>query len=209
LSERGMGVRIPFPGEHPASSWPALRKTSGLCPSSGHDCQRTDPEEPFDLGMAPFQMLTGMRRVNEALGRSAKLEDLVTGIRVARPELRVVEQLHHAAFVLYDVAEAKALEFDCATRWKPATEVKEGSKTKCGKYFATVLNLNAPGNRGGTLALLWEKEGKDWKIVSYRAEPDAEEKEAPDLRADLAVGAIARVPGEPEQIAAAKEFVEA
>ena len=173
------------------------------------ECQRTDPDEPLDLGMAPFQMLAGMRQVNEKLGKAEKLEDVLTGIRVARPELRVIQQPHHAAFVLYDVAESKAREFDCANRGKPATEVPKGSKTRYGKYFATGLHINAPGNRGGTLALLWEKEGKNWKIVSYRAEPDASEVDAPDLRAAIEVGAIARVKGDPKQLAAAKDYLNA
>jgi hypothetical protein len=173
------------------------------------ECQRTDPEEPFDLGMAPFQMLAGMQRVNKALGKPAKLEDVLTGIRVARPELKVVEQPHHSAFVLYDVAESKALEFECSNRWKPSTEVKEGSKTNFGDYYATVFHLNAADNRGGTLALLWAKEGDNWKIVSYKVEPDTVEEHGPDLRAALAAGTIPRVPGKPEQIAAARDFLKA
>jgi hypothetical protein len=173
------------------------------------ECERTDPDEPLDVGMAPFQMLAGMRRVNEQLGKPEKLEDVLTGIRVARPELKVIQQPHHAAFVLYDVAESKALEFDCANRGKPATEVPKGSKTRFGKYFATGLHINAPGNRGGTLALLWEKEGKNWKIVSYKAEPDANENDAPDLRAPIEVGAVVRVTGDPKQLAAGKDFLKA
>lgn len=172
------------------------------------ECQRTDPAEPFDLGMAPFQMLTGMRRANEQLGKPARLEDVLTGIRVARRELKVVKQPHHAAFVLYEVAESKAFEFDCTNRWKPSTEVKKGSDSKFGDYFATGLHINATGNRGGRLILLWEKEGDNWRIVSYKAEPDPK-LEAPDLRAALAAGTIPRVSGNPEQIAAAHGFLKA
>jgi hypothetical protein len=170
-------------------------------------CMELETGEPLDVGMAPFQMLVGLRKVNEGLGSVMNLTDVMTGVRISDPELRVVEQPHHGSFVLYDAAESKAVAFDCANRGLPENEVPKGSKTRFGKYFGTVHYIRGPEGQGETVGLLWAKEDKSWKIIAYEAEPAADDSDIPDLRPAIAAGEITRVNGKPKQIEAAKGFL--
>ena len=170
-------------------------------------CMELETGEPLDMGMAPFQMLVGLRKVNEDLGSVVNLADVMTGIRISDPELKVVEQPHHSSFVLYEVAESKAQAFDCANRGLPENEVPKGSKTRFGKYFGTVYYIGGPEGQGETVGLLWAKEDKNWKIIAYEAEPAADDSDIPDLRPAIAAGEITRVSGKPEQIEAARGFL--
>jgi hypothetical protein len=154
-------------------------------------------------------MLVGMKRVNKTLGSVAALTDVAKGIRMFDPELRVVEQPHHEAFVLYDVPESRALKFECAYRGLPDSEVPQGSKTKYGDYYGTVFHISAPGRPGSTLALLWAKENGNWKVISWESEPETDQSDVPDLRTEVAAGANPRVQGKPEQIKAARDFLDA
>jgi len=170
-------------------------------------CMELETGEPLDMGMAPFQMLVGLRKVNEELGPVSDLKDVMRGVRIADPELRAVQQPHHGSFVLYQVAESKALAFDCANRGLPENEVPQGSKTRFGKYYGTVFFIKGPEGQGETLGLLWAKENKNWKIIAYEAEPETDTSEIPDIREAIAAGEILRVAGKPEQIEAAKGFL--
>ena len=170
-------------------------------------CMELETGEPLDMGMAPFQMLVGLRSVNEALGPVSDLSDVMTGMRVNEPELRAVEQPHHSSFVLYDVAESRALAFDCANRGLPENEVPQGSPNSFGKYFGSVFFMKGPKGQGETLALLWQKESGNWKIVAYESEPEASAADIPDLRTAIATGAVPRIKGNPAQIEASQGFL--
>ncbi|UCF39095.1 MAG: hypothetical protein JSU96_09770, partial [Acidobacteriota bacterium] len=194
------------------NSWLAEQKPEiamSYVSSRAFQCLSIDQEAELDLGMAPFQMLAGLKKVNQSLGTVSELTDVLTGIRIPDPELRVVRQKNHAAFVLYNVPESRALAFDCANRGLPANEVPKGSKTKYGKYFATVQHIQPKTGGGQSLALLWGKEGKDWKIISYLTEPVADEIDVPDLTEGIVTGESPTIEGDSAQIEAAAGFVEA
>jgi hypothetical protein len=177
--------------------------------SNAFECLERPTDEPLDAGMAPFQMLVGLKKSNEKLGKIENLTQIFTGIRVAQPDLRVVEQPYHSAFVLYDVPESRALEFICSNRGLPENEVPQGSRNRYGKYYATAMFIQAPNKPGETLAVLWTKENGYWKIISWESEPETDMSDVPDLRTPIVVGSVPRVQGKPEQISAAADFLDA
>jgi hypothetical protein len=173
-------------------------------------CIAYEEGEEIDTGMAPFRMLAGMRRANQLIGKVSSLDQVATGIRFANARARAVEQPYHQQFVLYQIAESLALEFQCGNRGLAADEIPEGSDTRFDKYFGAVLHLQAEEVRGETLALLWEKQKGAWKLISFEVEPQEDQAGVPDLReAAAAAGATLRVTGDENFITAAKGFVTA
>ena len=170
-------------------------------------CLTYEEGEEADTGMAPFQMLAGMRRANQMIGEISSLDEIATGIRIANTRARAVEQPYHQQFVLYKIAESLALEFQCGNRGLAADEIPEGSDSRFGKYFGAVLHLQAEEVRGETFALLWEKQEGAWKLISYEVEPGEDQAGVPDLRTPIAAGAALRVSGDEKLIEAAKGFL--
>ncbi len=134
-----------------------------------------------DRGMAPMHLLAGMRAVNEELGPQKSLEGLTLGVRLVDPSLKVVQQPHHAQFVLYSVPDDVVQTFDCAARTRLASETSVPARRKYGEYFGSVFHIKGPQGQGGTVALIWAKESGYWKIISYETEPNTKD-ETPDLR---------------------------
>ena len=171
------------------------------------ECRDEGPGESFDRGMAPFKMLAGMRSVNRQVGTVVRIGDVLLGIRVAESGLRVVQQPDHASFVLYQVSEARAIQFECENRGISELELPKGAGDRYGKYYATLFHLSSPTLQGETIALLWAKESGDWKIVAYETDPFGDESTTPDLRpAPVAAAAVTRVQGDPGFIQTSSEF---
>ena len=165
--------------------------------------------EPVDLGVAPFLMIQRMSAINDIIGKAESLEGISTAVSAKDPRLKRVQHPHDALFELFDVPEDMALAFDCASRDLPETQGKKGDPNKYGKYFASIFYLSAPsGRRSGTMGLLWTKENKIWRIVSYEVEPEEEAARVPDLRTAEALE-IKRVDGDPSFIQANLDFLNA
>jgi hypothetical protein len=163
----------------------------------------------IDYGMAPFRILTSMREVNDLVGEVESIESVAQGVRLSNPEMRVVAQPHHSSFVLYDVSESFALALDCGNRSLAPDEVPEGSSTIYGKHFVTVFHLKVSDTRGETLSLLWEREGRDWKIVAYEVEPEADTETIPDTRLMSGQDESLEVEADPQLIRASDGFLKA
>jgi hypothetical protein len=79
-----------------------------------------------------------------------------------------------------------------------------------GDYFGSIFYLKGAKGKGATVALLWAKENKYWKIVSYEVEPEGEDLNVPDLRsteAETAGPAVERIEGDPSFTKAARSFL--
>jgi hypothetical protein len=133
-------------------------------------CLAQDGDDPdaLDPGMAPFQLLVGLKAAHEAIGKREALEGLVVGVRLANPALRVVRQPHHAQFVVYSVPDDIAASFDCKSRLTLAEPKK--ARREYGNYFGATFFIN--GRKDYMLALLWGREKNYWRIVSWLAEPE-------------------------------------
>ena len=173
-----------------------------------YECLQLGQEEPIDHGMAPFIFLKGMADAKRAIGPKASLEEATVGVRLVDPSLRLIENPHHAQFVLYEIAEDVASSFECINRTAVVSEASESGSRRFGKYYGSILYIEGPG-RGDTLALLWEKENGVWKIVSYEVEPLGEDPDTPDLRPTETAETveIKRMDGDARLISVTEDFV--
>ena len=174
-------------------------------------CLAQDIDDPttFDRGMAPFQpdaAAEGARTTRS--GRTTSLEGLTVGVRLAYPALKVVQQPHHAQFVIYSVPDDIAARFDCESRLtigapKPAGRVY-------GRYYGAAFYVNATnGGKDHSMALLWAKDGGYWKIVSWQAEPIGEPGAEPDAApASTPAPTVASMKADPAFVAATKGFLD-
>jgi hypothetical protein len=87
----------------------------GYVSERAYACLGQDSENPsdFDRGMAPFQLMVNLKAAHDSLGQRSSLDGLVVGTRLTRPGLRVMQQPHHAQFVVYAVPDDIATAFDC------------------------------------------------------------------------------------------------
>jgi len=110
--------------------------------------------------------------------------------------------------VLYDVPEDIALKFQCGRDDDPEVLSRKDLSENYGKYFGSVFRLTTPKGEGGTIALLWAKEDKFWKIVSYKIEETLRAAaDLPDLRPPVTAAVKERVAGDPAFIAANNDFL--
>ena len=173
-----------------------------------YECLELEQEEPLDRGMAPFILMKGMADAKQVIGPKSSLAEATIGVRLVDPSLRLIENPHHAQFVLYDVAEDVASSFQCINRTEAVSQDSADRPRRFGKYYGSIFYLEGPA-RGDTLALLWEKENGIWKIVSYEVEPAGEEIDTPDLRPTEPTEAveIQRTDGDARFISVTEDFV--
>ncbi len=173
-------------------------------------CLELKQGEAVDRGMAPFILLKGMRAVNKELGKRSSLKGTIVGVRLKDPELKVVEQPHNGQFVLFDVPNNVAATFECANRLHPEEALRKRTPPKrYGKYFGAVFKIEAPRGSSEVIALLWTKEKRYWKLVSYEVEVVPGFDDVPDLTqasAPLPAVKLETVDGDPALIRATRDF---
>lgn len=169
-----------------------------------YECLQLEQEDPVDYGMAPFALMTAMADIRAALGRPSSLEEAAIGVRLVEPGLRVVESPHHAQVVLYRVSDELAASFECKSRTVAVVRPPSDRPPRFGGYYGSIFYVRGPVT-GSTVALLWEKEGGVWKIVSYELEPEGEDPHVPDIRptANVEVG---RTEGDDRFISVTEDF---
>jgi hypothetical protein len=174
----------------------------GYVSERAYACLALNADDPstVDRGMAPFQLLTNLKAAHDTLGKRTSLDGLVVGVRLTMPALKVVQQPHHAQFVLYSVPDDVAAAFDCETRLAPGGAKKPARQY--GNYFGSTFFVD--GHPDERVALLWAKENGYWKIVSWTTGVD-------DARAPVVADAvtITRVKADPGFAAAAHDFLQA
>jgi hypothetical protein len=165
-------------------------------------CLAQDVDNPadFDRGMAPFLLMGNLKAAHDSLGVHNTLNGLVVGTRLSRPGLRVVQQPHHAQFVIYDVPDDIAAAFDCESRLTPG-DAKTIKRTY-GNYFGSTFFV--AGRRDVPVALLWRKQEGYWKIVSWQTGSD-DDTNAPAPEA-VPVPTITRIAADASLVQAAHDF---
>ena len=161
--------------------------------------QNADDPSAVDRGMAPFQLLTNLKAAHDTLGQRTSLEGLIVGVRLATPALKVVQQPHHAQFVLYSVPDDVAAAFDCETRLTPGGARKPARQY--GNYFGATFFVD--GHADQRVALLWGKDNGYWKIMSWAT--GVEDARAP-VAADNVI--ITRVKADTGFATAAQAFLQ-
>jgi hypothetical protein len=138
----------------------------GYVSERAYACLAQDSENPsdFDRGMAPLQLMVNLKAAHDSLGQRSSLDGLVVGTRLTRPGLRVMQQPHHAQFVVYAVPDDIATAFDCESRLTPGDP--KNIKRAYGNYFGATFYV--AGRRDVPVAFLWGKENGYWKLVSWQ-----------------------------------------
>jgi hypothetical protein len=175
----------------------------GYVSERAYACLAQDREDPtdFDRGMAPYQLMIRLRDAHQTLGTHTSLEGLTRGVRYTRPGLKVVNQPHHAQFVIYSAPDDVAAAFDCESRLTVSDPKK--ARQKYGNYYGATFNVGA--RKDQTVALLWGKENGYWKIVSWQTGADERDTPVPD---PPPVSKIVRIPADTSLVQAARDFLE-
>jgi hypothetical protein len=183
----------------------------GYVSDRAYACMAQDADDPttFDRGMAPFRLMNNLAAAKEALGPQTSLDNVIAGVRLTNPALKVVTQPHHSQFVLYSVPDDIAAGLDCQNQLSLGRP--DRAARVYGTYFGAVFYAAGRGGplagKGTSVALLWAREGGYWKIVSWKAEPEDDDAPAPS-RAGAARAPAPTATAEPGLIGAAKGFLE-
>ena len=174
-------------------------------------CMELERGVPVDRGMARFQMLRAMQAVNQKFGKVGRLSEAVRGVSLNGPRGKVVTQPHHAEFVLYDVREDLAEQFDCENRLHPElVDQKKARSTDFGEFIGAVFQLKNPSITGEIVATLWAKEKGVWTLVAYDVEPEISGGTiASSMPAAPEAAPLPVVEGDPDMRRAAADFLQA
>ncbi len=167
----------------------------------------------INAGVAPYLAARDMAATNRLIGKPVNLQDAVKPSPIPDPSLKLIKQNYGTTFALYQVPDGVATDFECdperAFEDYDSSRIA-GTKGKYGRYFASVFQLKPSHGKGDTITLLWTKEGKYWKIISWDVEPeDGKPDAAPDNRRATSVVATtkAHAAADPDFLHAASQFL--
>jgi hypothetical protein len=100
-----------------------------------------------------------MEYANARLGPRADLTSAIVAFTPRNPDRPVTDHPFKREFLLGPVPEAEARQYLCNQAAAPAA----GTATD---YYAVIFAFRVDG--GGTLGMLWNREGGRWKLVSYQ-----------------------------------------
>jgi len=185
---------------------------AGYLSTRGFACPALEQGMPPDRGMARFMLARGMGKVNERVGKIADLAEVSQGATLNDTRSRLVQQPHAAEFLMYDLRNDMAAEFDCESRLNPEQATPSKDKPlEFGTYIGAVFRLKMGQITGRTVRSVWTKEKGAWALVAYDVEPETETGEVPAVGSatPAAETVLSVVPGDSGMTRAAKGFHEA
>ncbi len=178
----------------------------GYVSNRSYGCLAAAGETPTDVdrGMAPYRLMLNLKAAHEAIGPAASLQGLTVGVRLPMQALRVVEQPHHAQFVVYSVPDDVAAAFDCENRLGDG--VAPPAPRSYGHYYGTTFHTRGHGN--DVVALLWAQDNGYWKIVSWNTGLQTTDTAVPALPAGAARPSTTGGSADPTLVSAAHDFLD-
>jgi hypothetical protein len=161
-----------------------IRAAMGYVADRAYTCLALDTEDPFrlDRGTAPFVLMRNLKAATDALEPQTSLQGLSLGTRLTNRELRLIQQPHHAQFVMYSVPDDIAAVFDCESRLTPGAVV---GRRVYGTYFGTTFAVRTGDDQARGITLLWARSEGFWRIVSWRIESEPDDTPGPEpIRAE-------------------------
>jgi len=117
---------------------------------------------------ARTQLASTMSKLRAGIGSGNKLSGYLTPAEISTSTMQVVIHPDEKTFTVIGLPDSVMEAVDCTKRNSPQLlPVKEKALTY-GNYYATVMRPKE--GAGGTLFLLWAKEGGGWKIVAYHVD---------------------------------------
>ena len=140
----------------------------------------------LNMGLAPYAAAKDLAAIDKQLGKINRLQDAVTAYPIQDKSYKLAKQQPGAVFSLSQVTNRAATELECDPqkayddfdRFRAA-----GTLDKFGDYYASTFRLRIPNETSDGISLLWLRENKTWKIVSWDIEPEEGKPEpTPDTR---------------------------
>ncbi|MEJ2007639.1 MAG: hypothetical protein P8Z30_05675 [Acidobacteriota bacterium] len=183
------------------------QETMAYFADSAFPCMQLETGQPLDPGMAKFKMLMALQDVNRRVGKIKDLSAVSKGVHLTGERARVIQQPYQAEFVLYDVREDLAEHFKCANKLNAKDiSLKAARSHAFGKYVGAVFRLQAHGESGATIATLWQKRNKYWRLISYDVDPDFVQLRAAAAAPPAKAPTPAYTQGDKDMIRAAQNF---
>jgi hypothetical protein len=113
--------------------------------------------EALPADQAQLRLRELMSYVVDELGRTAGLTDAIVAVRPRDPARKVLDHPFSREFMLTPVGDREAQQFRCGQGVTPLDNPE---------YHGVVFTFRREG--GGTLGLLWNREGGRWRLASYR-----------------------------------------
>jgi hypothetical protein len=134
------------------------RALSALSPRIHACVNLTDDARPeaLDVNDARREFRRILEYAGEKLGARRDLTSTIAAFTPRDPNRPVIDHPFRQEFLLMSVPETEARQFLCDA----STPQPSGLE-----YFGVIFTFRIEG--GGTLALLWSREGDRWKIVAY------------------------------------------
>lgn len=172
-------------------------------------CLELASQPKSDRGMAKFVVLENMISVNSRLGKVTSLGDVSSGVTLAGERVKTIDQPHQGEFVLYDVREDLAEEFNCLNRLDSAQVSAKAAKSKAfGKYVGAAFRIHEKGQTGNLVATIWRKEDSYWKMISFEIDPELERSSIPNAGDESAsVAPLEYVDGDKDMVKATTDFL--
>ncbi len=172
-------------------------------------CVELEEGVKADRGMVRFAMLQRMMAANTNIGKVSSLTNAIVGVNISNERLKVIQQPHHAQFVLYDVREDLAEEFNCVNRLDLTQVSPRAMKSRSfGKYVGAVFTLKQKDQVGRMVATLWQRERGYWRLISYDVDLEIDRSNVPNVRAQPPEDApLEYVEGDRDMVRAASTFM--
>jgi hypothetical protein len=126
-------------------------------------------EEILDVETAVVEMREIMNYSIDQLGDRDSMTEAIDEVQpwTADQEDRVVSHPFETDFTIIQVRNQVAADFMCSTKRGADPPPMPGGPDELGTYYGVIFRFKARADQGGILALLWDRQEGDWKIVSY------------------------------------------
>jgi len=173
-----------------------------------YPCMEIERGGPLDYGVAKFNMLVGMQEINRKIGKVENLSQATRGVELSVEQVKPIRQPFEQAFRLYNIRDDLAAQLDCSNQLHPEQISAKAARSKnFNTYVGAALELQTENESGAPITMLWAREARYWKLVSYDIAAEPEEGRIPDNRARIAEGEPTYVVADPEVVKASTTFL--
>ena len=113
--------------------------------------------EPLSTDQARAELRELMEYTSEELGTRASLTDVIVAVQPRDPSRTVLSHAFSREFTLTRVNDRDARQYRCG---------QSAAQTVQPDYHGVMFSFRR--EYGGTMSLLWNREGQRWRLVSYR-----------------------------------------
>ncbi len=108
--------------------------------------------------------------IEKDVGPAQHLSDAIEPVEPDHTGLKTVSHTDQDAYAVVAVPDSLADLFECQKPMTRPTQLppEDTANNVYGNYYAMLFAIRTPGEHAAALTLLWNKQGGQWKIVSYQ-----------------------------------------